>query len=409
MVSIRVFTLVTVKERITCIEAQPCIDILKHNSRIFYINLGAIMTIDRNVHVNLSEKNVTDFLKSNNASYSQELDDSYLTLKKLVYVSDRPSPINTSNTGVDAFLLRVRNYDLYRMDYTSSGLKRVFIGNVSSTIIVKFKLTIRYKITLLVSTLASVEQIELIKKGFAEYDPSLHGEIEAYIQEKSSAHGIPQKLIELIVRYELLKEGYPTFDLTQDDEVRRLYGQEEKYELREGSEDWLKAPTEPSPVENVVVVKPGESGTTELENRLDKRSENLRCGEINRIVERVSQVFWYPQFKTENECQWLGNDCWKTRVCLDVPYIRDTNVVLYATVLYSVDQEGLRDIIQHCLIQAASAAVVIGLVTENLAAALAAFQALFVALLKDHAITNFECMLPELYLIEEVSDWRRVV
>jgi hypothetical protein len=177
--------------------------------------------------------------------------------------------------------------------------------------------------------------------------------------------------------------------------------------------EWLDdVPTPPK--DNVIVIDPGGDGTGPINEIVKREQEHLAgqgCAVTKTFTKNIATlpIPTWIEFKTETECHWEENDCFKTRVCLDVPYSRETYTTLFATMIYSVDQDGILNILEHCVVESALASAVIGLVTENFPAAIIAFKALTLACIKEHALKEFPCMVPDLFLVSEARDWHRVI
>ncbi|WCK03292.1 hypothetical protein [Agrobacterium tumefaciens] len=160
----------------------------------------------------------------------------------------------------------------------------------------------------------------------------------------------------------------------------------------------------------MIEVKPGESPDKQIKDKLDRVRENLKCQIIRRYEKEVARlpIPTMIEFMTKTECHWEYNDCFSTRVCLEKPYARETFTRLYATLLYSADQDGLIRIFEKCILEAALTSAVIGLVTENFPAALIAFKALVLHCIVEHATEEIECLVPDLFLVNEVQEWHPI-
>ncbi|MGV1754778.1 hypothetical protein [Agrobacterium sp. CG674] len=370
------------------------------------------MAVDRSIHVELSSPEVKDFLKSGMPSYQSPIDIDYLVKKKLKHSGDRPTPPGVSNTSVSAYLFLQRNYNIYENGIYNGKPRSIYIGKVSTTVTVKFSLVIRYIATLLILEALEPSKAALISSAFGSFNPSSDGSIEEFITKHASVNGISEKDFELIFRYELVLMGPPILDLAQDEQITKMYTQTEQFSLVYVGEDWIDSPNIP-PNKNVLPIRPGEDPQQAVDNALAQDRERLQgqgCEALRTINRRIIRlpIPSLVELKKENECHWEENDCFKTRVCLDVPYSKETYPVLYATLIYSADQDGIVNILEHCLQDAAIAGIVVGAVSQNLPAAIATFQGLFLACLKSHALELFACMVPDLKLVSEEGDWHRV-
>jgi hypothetical protein len=129
----------------------------------------------------------------------------------------------------------------------------------------------------------------------------------------------------------------------------------------------------------------------------------------NRIEEKIATVFAYPEFKLDWEVKWIKIGCIKTKLYLPVAYKRLTKKVLYAYIGLPDDiVDRAKDQIRNCAIDSALAAAVIGIIFENLAAALYSYKALFVECLKRKAYGLVDCLFPGLFILTEKTRWSRL-
>ncbi|MGR9150853.1 hypothetical protein ACU8MT_15570 [Rhizobium leguminosarum] len=365
--------------------------------------------VDRGVNIDLSEEEIVTFLRSRNPSYTQPVDADYLTAKGLVDKGTRAVPTQFSNTGVTSYLLKKKNYDLFKL--TNGSRKKIYLNKVSSVVIVIQSLIVRYHANIFVKATLDLSKTGLIVRAFNAFNPANDGDIEAYITANAAKNGIGETDFELIFRFELLKDGNPTINDIQDKQLHDLYNAE-KYYLLLISEEWIDGIPTP-PKDNVIVIPPGGDPIPKIDDLIKREKERLAGQGCSATKTFTKKIYTLPiptmvEFMLKTECHWEQNDCWKVRVCLEKPYMRETFTTIFATMIYSVDQDGIINILEHCVTQSALAAAVIGIITENFPAALAAFKVLTLECIKEHALEEFECMVPDLFLVDEVKDWHPV-
>ena len=130
----------------------------------------------------------------------------------------------------------------------------------------------------------------------------------------------------------------------------------------------------------------------------------------NRIEQRIVTLFSYPEFKIEMEPVRIKIGCVRITITLPVFYMRISDLNLWAFLPRSRNVDAtLENILRICLIRAVIGGAVVGIVTQNFAAALAAFRIVFIESVKYMAGRTVECLIPELALIAEAHPWHRVI
>lgn len=350
------------------------------------------------VHVDLSDISVREFLCSRTQTTYQKNDDKeYMNIHDLERRSEYNDPGPPDQ--IDAFTMLRRVYSV-RKDNSS-------IGNVSVIIPVKHKLELRLSGVLYVKRSITEVDKAKIESAFLSFDPGIHLDLEQYARDQNDALGIEASSYHIDFLFSLTKLPPPTLDESQENALRKQF--DEQYSLVLNLEECLNYVSQPPQSDNIIDVPDINDAIDSIERKLEERAERSPCDDLLRSIERISQVFWYPEFKTETECKTVKAACFKRkRICWDVPYHRDANVILWATAMYKGSDVRFKTIIEHCLKESAIASIVIGIVTENFLAALAAFKLLFIECITEHTLEMLECLEPDLFLTTERSVWKRV-
>jgi hypothetical protein len=142
---------------------------------------------------------------------------------------------------------------------------------------------------------------------------------------------------------------------------------------------------------------------------------NIDCNisAFDRIEERIASTGDYPNGETKLEMRefTLIDDCgititWSTKW----PQFKKVRTALY---VYVGKTNNLTQIIKNqikdCAVKGAVAGIVIGIVFENLEAALASFKAVFTECIKYMAKEDAKCLIPNLALLTEEVGWYWVI
>lgn len=152
--------------------------------------------------------------------------------------------------------------------------------------------------------------------------------------------------------------------------------------------------------------------TSEITNTLKEEvlaEVECQINTANRIEEEIATVLVYPELKQDWEWKMVKIGCIKTKLYLPVTYKRLTKKILYAYIGLPDNIIGyIRDEITSCAKRAALAAAVIGIVFENLPAALYSFKALFVEYVKNSLGKLIDCLFPGLFILTRKTNWSRL-
>lgn len=172
-------------------------------------------------------------------------------------------------------------------------------------------------------------------------------------------------------------------------------------------QEFLEAPYNPS---NDPVHQIESTNEADLDNVIKQDSVGLECGDLEIKKIKIAEVLAYPEFKTELVWRMVKIGCVKTLVpWFHKSKIRWTIVTLYACVGH---RQNLANYILHrietCAEGSALASTVIGIWFGNLASALVAFKALFVACIENYVGEEINCIVPDLATLSEKGLWEDI-
>lgn len=354
------------------------------------------MGVDNNAQVDLSSDAVRNFLCSKDNTYQQPDDADLIASRNLEKRATLPFPMKAP-AAVACTILK-KTYNIYK--------NNALLGTVSSYSPAKHTLDVQLSGVLLVLSAIAESKKKLIEDGFRQYDYKKEPDMQKHAQEWATRHGILSTEFVVTFTYFLTKTKIE-FEDAQDKRLHELYSADLGYKLHLISQRCINVVDENDKAnDNILEVPSLKDAEKIIEEELKKREGP--CEGLEKVIKKIVQVGWYPEFKTETECHWERILCFDQRVCRDVIYARDANIVLYGTVEYRGVDSAFLKIFEHCLIESATVAAIIGIILENFAAALAAFRLLFIECVKRHVTELLECLTPDLFVVVERSNWRKL-
>jgi hypothetical protein len=125
------------------------------------------------------------------------------------------------------------------------------------------------------------------------------------------------------------------------------------------------------------------------------------CDKKKITRERIATIFGWPEFRVVMQDVKIRLGCIWVIFSVPVPQIRFSGLVLFAGAIHDDISHTLETELEGCIYQSAFASAVLGAALGNLAAALAAFQALLYKCVQD----KIACIVPELVILVESSSW----
>jgi len=302
------------------------------------------------------------------------------------------------------------------------------VGEITALNIYEHPVVVTAKAVLLVTEEVqnNTALADKIKTAFDAYDPSKNPDPFKYASEHM---GTDVKATMFIVRgrFSIQKIGNPTVHHEQNERLKAFYrgvGKDTVYEPKRKSLDQLFGEPENSlelsePTEEDMgrVPKPyvdpaherelPENATAAQEDNalqdiIDANKLGFHGCEANRkTYRRIAAVFGWPEFRIVWMDVKIKVGCFWVIFTLPVPQIRFSSLVLFAYVAHEGNLAPyIQQSVEVCIVQSAVSSFVIGVVLNNFAAAMAAYEALFDACISNKAL----CLIPGLALIVESSE-----
>lgn len=339
-----------------------------------------------------------------------------------------------NNKQVELFCYEKEQYTVYQQGIEISKLEFI--------IPIKHTLNIQIDCNLFIKNWVNDSDRLLIVDAFNNYSAT-DGNIEDYIKSKLN-EGLNEDMFSLFHSFSLFKLSQVRIT-TQRDEIIDVTRNKlilngnmdiisnetsiEGYYNKNDIEIRLRQPKEqikgipPSKIKNAHEIDipkdtPAEMHKTYIEKLLESDIENMgnidcNISAFDRIEERIASTGDYPNGETKLEMRefTLIDDCgititWSTKW----PQFKKVRTALY---VYVGKTNNLTQIIKNqikdCAVKGAVAGIVIGIVFENLEAALASFKAVFTECIKYMAKEDAKCLIPNLALLTEEVGWYWVI
>ncbi len=372
-------------------------------------------------YLELGTIEIIDFLSSSNNLYSYS--DSKFPAQ---YSRNR-----VNNQQIELFCYEKEQYIVYQ--------QAIEINKLEFVIPIKHTLNIQIDCNLFIKNWVKDSDKILIVEAFNNYSAT-DGNIEDYIKSKLN-DGLNEDMFSLFHSFSLFKLNQVRITTQRDniiDATRNklilngnmdIISNEtslEGYYTKNDIEIRLKNPIEKikgipqDKIKNdheIDIPKdtPIEEHKTYIEKLLEsdiKNMGNIDCNinAIDRTEERIASTGSYPSgnFRYENIREFtLIDDCGITITCRTKwPEYQLVRKALY---VYVGKTNNLTQIVKNqikdCAVKGAVAGIVIGIVFENLEAALASFKAVFTECIKYMAKEDAKCLIPNLALLTEEVGW----
>jgi hypothetical protein len=264
-----------------------------------------------------------------------------------------------------------------------------------------------------------------IVRLFDAYDRAKDGEPIAYAA-KNMPPDLQPDMFTVLPSYTLEKVGQAATDNTQEQRLRNYIaghvpgqiipsGEDLEHYMPSlglclqalGTTDLTSVPS-PTPDNPHVIETNNPDDPTPIDPILNDDAKGMECHPDKSDREKILVLSAWPEFKIEFHDTRIDIGCGVTIVVtLPVLYTRMSRLVLWAALAHPDYGPLIERQLVDCLIRAALAGVVIGLVTEDFYAAAAAFAAAFYAQYMIYAGQDLQCLVPDLFLLTDNSAWQR--
>lgn len=133
----------------------------------------------------------------------------------------------------------------------------------------------------------------------------------------------------------------------------------------------------------------------------------IDCRLVEKERKKIAVLVAYPQFKIRWRRKKIKVGC--SRIVISVPQLmtREVREELYFIL---ITKDGIEEVVlkvaKQCGLLAFGTAGVVGYITGNFKAALAAFKTAFNYCIEARLTTLYECILPELIIVRKSTNWR---
>lgn len=288
---------------------------------------------------------------------------------------------------------------------------------------------------LAVSTSLAQVAVDAVTKAFQSYAYPRDGELSMYAASKLAEfnqQGGPQlSANDFVVYYEFICEWKGSdLDLGQDRWLHELFESDARsktpdlvvegnslagsgFELRFIGDVYLDTLPAPTQKPCAIPLPPITFSDPQLVDQAvvdfaEKNAQKAECAALSPTRLRITSVDLWPEFKYELEWVYYPQPCGGGFHWIAViTYSRVQRRVLYASLTFPQSIEPFRQIFEQSLKDAAGEAAVVAVVFSDFEAGVSVFKNEFWRLIKERTLRSFDCLLPELILVEETSEWVR--
>ena len=151
--------------------------------------------------------------------------------------------------------------------------------------------------------------------------------------------------------------------------------------------------------------------SSEIDRAVDNISDiaQIECSLVEKTRKKIAVLAVYPQFKIRWRRKKIKVGCSRIVISLPQLMIREVREELYFIL---ITNNGIEEVVlkvaKQCGLLAFGSAGIVGYITGNFKAALAAFKTAFNYCIESRLTTLYECILPELIIVRKSSKWRPV-
>ena len=372
------------------------------------------MSLELSVTPDLDSPEVCAFLGSQQRFYLSPIDTTHLESEGFkTTLQYKESPQKEKIQLVSGRILK------YQAVYGSA-----VIGEPEVSVPVTHILLLGVRGELLVRENLSPEALQAISDAFNDFDFSV--DLEQFVTEQQVLLGVTPSDFYLALTFTLEKVG-------EDSDLRGISHEAElnwllSFNSGETEVTWgipkpdmqlyrytliserLICPYEPMPtpdgVVEVNVITDEQLNEQSVKQHVLGHGQVSGC-EIDDIAnKRIATIYQWPEFRVIWVNRVIKIGC--TRVILKLPKLemRTVKKAAYGASAYeSRFRDQVLDIIEDCLENSVVSSVVVGLLTWNLASAVAAFTGIFVRCIQLKSVEAIPCLIPEIVILTEDGDW----
>jgi hypothetical protein len=302
--------------------------------------------------------------------------------------------------------------------------RRVVVGELTAIDVYSHPVQITIQSVLLVTNAVAQNTTlaDKMRQVFLAYDPAVNPDPFKYATQ-NMGNGIDSTMFMVRAGFLIHKNGPEVAIQKQSDSVKAfysgklrvtLYNGQEIVPYLEGEQIDLTGPEEeildrvPKPEVNAHRKEIPQGATSAQEDQAANdiisqigQAANGNCELKQKELTRIAAIFGWPEFRIDWVDVKIQVGCIWVIFSLPIPRVRFSDLVLFAYVLHQDIAPALLNIVLGCLSRSAIAGAVIGVVADNLQAALAVFEAFF----QECIVYQIICATPGLALVVESTSW----
>ncbi|MER8407705.1 hypothetical protein NKH16_23815 [Mesorhizobium sp. M1307] len=312
----------------------------------------------------------------------------------------------------------------YQREYYNLFERNKFLKSISVLVITEQNVLVRILSNLFIGATVDQTKRDKITRFFMDYDQAKHGDPIVYAAAMMPPDITPD-MFSVLPSYVIEKVGNARNHNEERDALFKFFsgrgaemipfngGDFERY-IEQGHFSLKLTKIEdvdgPPPVSSNPRNAEGDADNPDsiIGPILNEDAKGMTCEPNRTEKERILTVLWWPEFMTKLKNVTIDLGC-GVHIVISVPVLcyRDGKEAMWVALAHPAefDQLLVRQLVD-CLIRAAVAGVVVGVVTYNFEAALAAFVGVFRAQLLIYVGHDVDCVIPELFLITEHGTWK---